>query len=1120
MKAKQFWAKILVTLGALVVLLGTTALPANASPSSISPPAVARVMVPMASGSVCSSTGAKGSETSNLLPINRWSDASSDMFSALLSQHHAQNMQDQVSRETIVGGMLQIGNTMFKSATEFVTFSANFCFLDKAGGTIDSIVGAVGKKLFSSEFMAFYIVVILAYVIWASRRTGSIDFKTLFTKLAVIALLLFMSISSTMSTGGGIGKGTDAGSGYKPATGSFGWVMVTGKNTLGSIISGPAGMFEKGINGEKDLFGQTSGNASNNTNPLSCDVYVKSMRKEFNGNYPQNVFGMNAGMPLMMDSMWQDMGLRAYRTASFGYNLPNPENADIAYDDQTWCRLLEWNAGIPGTVGYDSAKPFNENTSGMSQGSNPVPLNSGDLENGLSQRHVLWKAGLDDSLPSAPGIKVGDDTIGKSEGDERWPTAWQGTAFNPGTTNEWQRSLIAWSACNLRDGEPAGLKDSWEIRGDFNQVFDEKYREHCASWFRGEDEAKKFEFPTTKGEIDGKIAKAGGNPALSKYIATLNGNDNQQSMASAGVYMISAGVLSIVFFLFGGINLVANIALGFLIFALFVGAILFIAPKAVPKGLGKTLKMSLSAILLTALFGFLFSLVALLSRLFQNLGSSLLERGSIMHLLWMGLSPVFAIIGLHLIFWLCKIPSPFTPKGAGQWATAGGAGILGGAVGAGLTQMRHGGRHMLSRSDRRALGGRARRTSPLQKFRHRSSRSVNAPGQVGADGVNRRLFAKKPVASSASSTASTVSQGDSNASSDTQKFSAREQLTHRAPSANNKALKEKARTGKFTQSDLRNSGEDTFKAGRGILSRFDDNDTSTRAERQNVRKQARTERINAFEVAKQDPDLPGDERKALDKQSQSFAHLGMRGGTKEVGRKVRNGAVATFGAVRRTPETLRSKKAWANGAKKVGSVSKRGFSKAKLKTAQTVDRKINNFKADPLGSTKRGTVALGRVAKTTAKYSALGAGLTVASALTGGVAAPILLGGVIAGRQVVKRAPGVARKRAERRTAQRNTVRKHVAQYRSAHAVTSDDMTPQRAPHGSPSNTNVRQEKSKPDAVRKPVLSDNARRTKPAVDARRRASTQRRRAQPLRGDAPRQLGSLRHAQRPRNIVGG
>lgn len=1134
MNVKTLLVRLFATVGFLAVLLGVSVLPANASALPVAPQAVARVAVPMTS-SACVNSGSQGSENSNLLPVNRWSDASSDMFSALLSQHHLQNAQDQMSRETFVGGMLQFGNTLFKSATEFTTFSANFCFLDKAGGTIDNIIGSIGKKIFSSEVMAFVIVALIIFSIWSIRSSGRFDLKSILTKLAVIALILFMSIQSTKSTGGGAGQGTEAGSEFKPAVGGFGWALVTANNTMGAILAAPASMFDGGANGEKDVFGQGR-DISSNKNPLSCSMYVTAMRTEFKKLYPQNVYGMNASMPMMMDSMWQEMGLRAFRTSQFGYNLPNPEKAEMAYDDQAWCRLLEWNAGVPGTVGYDSANPFNENTSGMSQSANPIPLNSGDLENGLSQRHVFWKAGLGDSLPTAPGINTDGKVVGKSEGDERWPSAWQGVAFNPGTTNEWQRSLIAWSACELKEGKPAGEGNSWVIRGDFNQVFTgAKFKENCASWFRGESGAKKFEFPTTKAEVDERVAKTNGNPALAKYIATMNGNDNQQSVGSAGVYAVSSFVSSLAFFVFGGIQVVAQTLLGFLMIALFIGLFMLAAPKGVPTGLFKAMKTTLSVILVTTCFGLLVSMVALLSRVLQSLGGMVLIEGSTFHLIWMGLTPVLAIVSLHFVFKICNVPSPFTFKGAAQWATAGKSGLIGGAVVSGFSQMRRGSQSMFGRGDRRSIGGnRSRKPSMFTRIKNKAKGSTTGAGQVGADGVNRRLFSKKPGLAGKVAGVGAGANGGS-------KFTTRAQIGNRAPSTD-KELRAKAQNGQFNQVDLRKSGLDTFEAGQGITSNFDSGSVAGRDERRALKGAARTERGLAIDEALKNPNLSPKERRTLEKQR--YDDLSARAKASHNIQRVKNGASATFGLVRRLPQSARSKESWKSGAKKVGSVTKRGLNRGSAKAALALSRKFSNFKSDPSGSMSRGAVKLGRVAKTTAKYAALGAGLTVASAMTGGVASPVLLGGVIAARN----APRIMRKRTERKESRRDVVRDHVSQYRSLRAISSQDMAPQRnenrrypertaggaranAPHdprrtgqtsGRPQQPNNRATNQAQtgqqvhQTSRSPILSKAAQAAKTAVKERRTTVAQRRRISDA--TVPRQLGSIRHAGQPRRII--
>ncbi|MGP5015083.1 hypothetical protein ACTXJX_14870 [Glutamicibacter ardleyensis] len=942
------------------------------------------------------------------------------------------NMSDRASRNMLVGTMMSWGNTMFKSATEFVTFSTNFCFLDKAGGAIDNIAGTIGKKIFSSEVMAFLIVALIVYLGWTARRSGALDVKALFTKIAVIALVLFMSFQATQSTGGGAGKGGDLAdtSTYVPATGSFGWAMVTANNTLSAIISAPAGLFENGINGDGNIYDNDSVGATNKW-PLSCSMYVKGMRDEYVSTYPQDVYGLNSGMPLMLDSMWQEMGLRAYRTASFGYNLPNPQEATKAYDDQAWCRLLEWNAGIPGTKGYDKAEDVNSNQEGR------VPSKSGDLESGTSQRHALSKAGLGDNLPTAPGIGTGSDggVVGKSPGDELWPYTWQGNAFNPGKDVEKQRSLLAWSACNLLDGQRAGESSSWEIRGDFKQIFPDSanYPEECAKWFRGYDDpgntpwagdgrqdAKKFEFPTTKGEVDEKVAKSGGNPALAKYIKTINGNDNQQSMASASVYIVAAFVLSAVFFIFGALTLVAKIFLALLIFGFLVGLLLMCMPKGVPTTLLKTGKMTVSIILLTSVIGFLFSLITMLSRMFQTVGNLFLMQGSIMHLLWMGLTPVVAIFGLHFLFKLTNVPSPFTKKGISQWAKAGGAGAIGGAVGSGITQMRQGGRNMLSRADRRRLGMKGRGSRGLSKLK-RSASNFNSQGENAGEDTGRNKFSKK--------IGEPESTGGANEPTEADGSSGGEQQPFRKP----------GRTG-APSSERDGAGED----GKPKAKRFSAQAKLERLQESRQRSQDKKDEGSAIEHALNDPNTSRADRRLLEEQQSA---------NRNTGDKFRDASVRAYSGANQAFGAVRSKESWKNGAKNTG----RGLLKGAQGAGRGVKRGVTSEKFkralnDPGGALASGTVALGKVAKTTAKYGAIGVGLTMASALTGGVAAPILIGGAVAGMNAGRIARGgtkayraganAVKSRKQRLERRQGAVNRSMANYRSPEAVKARGASP------------------------------------------------------------------------------
>lgn len=76
----------------------------------------------------------------------------------------------------------------------------------------------------------------------------------------------------------------------------------------------------------------------------------------------------------------------------------------------------------------------------------------------------------------------------------------------------------------------------------------------------------------------------------------------------------------------------------------------------------------------------LLAIMALLSSVIATIGTSTLQPGSLGSALWVGMSPVAALVILDLLFKkVFKAPSPFTPKGALAWgAAAGGTGFLAG----------------------------------------------------------------------------------------------------------------------------------------------------------------------------------------------------------------------------------------------------------------------------------------------------------------------------------------------------------------------------------------------------------------------------------------------------------
>ena len=61
----------------------------------------------------------------------------------------------------------------------------------------------------------------------------------------------------------------------------------------------------------------------------------------------------------------------------------------------------------------------------------------------------------------------------------------------------------------------------------------------------------------------------------------------------------------------------------------------------------------------------LFNLINLVTLFLASVGAGIFGQGSFMAIVWAGLSPIIAVIVLHMLFkHLLRVPSPFKPSGA------------------------------------------------------------------------------------------------------------------------------------------------------------------------------------------------------------------------------------------------------------------------------------------------------------------------------------------------------------------------------------------------------------------------------------------------------------------------
>ncbi|MGK3708803.1 hypothetical protein [Arthrobacter sp. IK3] len=647
---KTFPARVFAAiLLAALLILGIAPAASAASPSSAaSIQAPARVDIAAANAkSVCGATAGGSSQAANneLLPVNRWADATSAMHSRL-DNTFLSDTAELMQRHSIISTGMSSGNFMWSLGTGMSAFAINFCMLDKMGGAADGIVATIGNSIIKSPLLTGLVVIAVVILLFQGRRNGQMPWKKIAQKGVVLGLFAAMTAGAMASTGGG--KSSDSSQPYsqaaqsqpyKPGFMSPGWIVTTMNNTISSLASAPAGAL---------VLSTTNDGAINTGNLLSCDNYLISLKMGYKNAYGDTAESLASGVPLIMSSLWETTGLKTWRTAQFGTS---------GLDENSWCRLLEYNAG-----------------------SRVMSANKA-IDSGANNSRPTVRATMNRIIPAGRAL----DNFNYSQ-----------IAFVPSSKADTDKSLVAWAACRFQNNDAGGnLADgsSWRVvphftKGDKDQ---KATADNCASWFTSDDDgAGAFNWDSDQDKVVKRTTNTGGGTEdyaldVRDFILTLHGNNNSQGMTAVFAYNISALSMLVVFGLLAISILIAKIAMVVMIITGIFMVILALMPSAGFDKMGNFLKTLLGINIFVFAIQLLFAMISILTVMLQNLGSAFLGGSSLVSIFWSGLSPLLSVFLLHMMFTkVLKVPSPFKLSAAMAWGgtvgAAGGAAL--GGVGA------------------------------------------------------------------------------------------------------------------------------------------------------------------------------------------------------------------------------------------------------------------------------------------------------------------------------------------------------------------------------------------------------------------------------------------------------
>ncbi|MCC3299475.1 tripartite tricarboxylate transporter TctB family protein [Arthrobacter caoxuetaonis] len=591
--------------------------------------------------SVCGTTagGSSRAASNDLLPVNRWADATAAMHSRL-DNTFLSDTAELMQRHSIISTGMSSGNFMWSLGTGMSAFAINFCMLDKVGGAADGVVATIGNAIKDSALLTGLVVMAVVILLFQGRKNGQMPWKKIAQKGVVIGLFAAMTAGAMASTGGGKSNDSSkpyseatAGQPYTPGFMSPGWIVTTINDTVSSLASAPAGALVLSTTGDGSM---------DMNNPLSCDNYLLSLKMGYKNAYGDTAESLASGVPLIMSSLWETTGLQTWRTAQFG---------DSKLDENSWCRLLEYNAGT---------RVMSANKA---------------IDSGAGNSESTVRATMNRIMPAGRAL----DNFNYSQ-----------IAFVPSSKADTDKSLVAWASCRFANAGGAGdltEEESWKVADHFTGKGDKDKKANpadCASWFTADDDhAGSFNWDSDQDKVVKRTITGPGDERYAldvrDFILTLHGNNNSQGMTSVFAYNISALSMLVVFGLLAISILIAKIAMVVMIITGIFMVILALMPSAGFDKMGNYLKTLLGINLFTFAVQLLFAMISILTVMLQSLGTSFLGEGSLVAIFWSGLSPLLSVFLLHMVFTkVLKVPSPFKLSAAMAWGGA--VGAAGGAA--------------------------------------------------------------------------------------------------------------------------------------------------------------------------------------------------------------------------------------------------------------------------------------------------------------------------------------------------------------------------------------------------------------------------------------------------------
>lgn len=581
---------------------------------------------------ICGSlaTADKNGETAtstDWLPVNRWSDATSS-FHSRLDADAWNDVAEKVQRNGVSSTAMAGGNAMWSMSSSVLYASGSFCPMQRLSTHMDEVVGKIGKALNTSGVIALFIItgLISVFVRYHKREIPLGQLLSEIVKTGVITGVIIVMINGASASSvsrGYIGAGSPA------------WWVATTNDAVNKVTGKVANAWENnGVIeiGYEPVYG---GDPLPEYDVYNCKKYVKWLKATY-----KRKWSSTSGYELanMVSGMWEASALPAWASQQFGTDNP--------YTDHMYCFALESKRMA-------------------------AVQNSDVRDYGISQ----------------------ESSWGKGKSAQKWYSNARTSSMFTGETVKEDKALVGWAACKPVSFEKAEVRDEWNK--DSKKKVPNKI---CTEWWAHDGgEMASLEELNWQDSVEETFSNSGDNAGQANFISSLHGKGGSSSIISNVSFAVGSGIDAVVFMALAAIQAVGKLVLCFMIVGLFMSMFKMLLPGSSSETFKKAAKRILGAAFAASGVSIIIGFVCIIAQVIIELAREMFSPGSVGIMIFSAFAPSIGVIGVHFIFKLMKLPSPFTVKGAMAWGQGVSSGAIGGALAGGAASALAGARSLARR---------------------------------------------------------------------------------------------------------------------------------------------------------------------------------------------------------------------------------------------------------------------------------------------------------------------------------------------------------------------------------------------------------------------------------------